>query len=74
MRITILDRAKQDFLDGFRFYEKQSEGAGRYFRDSLMADIQSLLIGSQICNTGRATNGKPGKQEFSAQHYPTLFT
>ncbi len=43
MRIAILDRAKQDFLDGFRFYEKQSEGAGRYFRDSLMADIQSLL-------------------------------
>ena len=42
MRIEILDRAKQDFLDGFQFYEKQSEGVGRHFRDSLMADIESL--------------------------------
>ena len=44
MRIEILDSAKQDFLDGFRFYEKHSEGIGRYFLDSLMADIESLLI------------------------------
>jgi plasmid stabilization system protein ParE len=42
MRIEILDTARQDFLDGFRFYEMQSEGAGRYFRDSLTADIESL--------------------------------
>jgi plasmid stabilization system protein ParE len=44
MRIEILDSAKQDFLDGFWFYEKQSEGVGRYFIDSLMADIESLLL------------------------------
>jgi plasmid stabilization system protein ParE len=44
MRIEILDRAKQDFLDGFRFYEEQSEGVGRYFVDSLMADIESLHL------------------------------
>ena len=44
MRIEILDRAKQDFLDGFRFYEEQSEGVGRYFVDSLMADIESLQL------------------------------
>jgi hypothetical protein len=44
MRIEILDAAKQDFLDGFWFYEKQSEGVGRYFVDSLMADTESLLL------------------------------
>jgi len=44
MRIEILDRAIRDFLDGFRFYENQSEGVGRYFFDSLMADIESLHL------------------------------
>ncbi|HLA85531.1 MAG TPA: type II toxin-antitoxin system RelE/ParE family toxin [Thermoguttaceae bacterium] len=44
MKIEILDRAKQDFLDGFRFYENQSEGVGRYFLDSVMADIESLSL------------------------------
>jgi hypothetical protein len=44
MRIEILDGAKKDFRDGFRFYERQSEGVGRYFLDSLMADIESLHL------------------------------
>jgi plasmid stabilization system protein ParE len=44
MRIEILDRAREDFLDGFRFYEKQREGVGHYFVDSLMADIESLRL------------------------------
>ena len=44
MRIEILDGAKSDFLDGFWFYEEQSEGVGHYFVDSLMADIESLHL------------------------------
>jgi len=44
MRIEILASARQDFLDGFRFYERQSNGVGRYFVDSLMADIESLHL------------------------------
>ena len=44
MRIEIHDRAKQDFLEGFQFYEKQRAGLGRYFSDSLMADIESLHL------------------------------
>jgi hypothetical protein len=44
MRIEILDTAKQDFREGFRFYEEQSEGIGRYFVDSLMSDIESLQL------------------------------
>ena len=44
MKIEILDKAREDFLDGFRFYEKQREGLGRYFVDSLIADIESLRL------------------------------
>jgi hypothetical protein len=42
MKIEILARAKNDFLEGFRFYERQSQGLGQYFIDSLMADVESL--------------------------------
>ncbi len=35
MKGEILDEAQNDLLDGFRFYENQSEGLGDYFLDSL---------------------------------------
>ena len=44
MKIDILDEAQEDLLDGFRFYECQSEGVGDYFLDSLFSDIDSLQI------------------------------
>ena len=44
MIIEILDRARQDVLEGCRFYETQREGVGRYFFDSLMGDIESLHL------------------------------
>ena len=44
MRVEILDEAQADLLDGFRFYECQSEGLGDYFLDSLFSDIDSLQI------------------------------
>ncbi len=44
MRIQILDSAKQDLIDGYSFYEKQSYYLGNYFLDSLYSDIDSLLI------------------------------
>lgn len=44
MKIQILPSASQDLIDGYWFYEKQSEGIGSYFLDSLFADIDSLLI------------------------------
>lgn len=37
MKIEILDEAGQDLLDGFKFYESQSEGLGAYFLDSVTA-------------------------------------
>ncbi len=44
MKIRISTSANQDLVDGFHFYEKQSEGLGAYFIDSLFSDIDSLKI------------------------------
>lgn len=44
MRIEVLDDAKDDLIDSYRFYEGQSQGLGSYFLDSLFADIDSLLL------------------------------
>jgi len=44
MIIRILPSASQDLIDGFWFYEKQSDGLGQYFLDTLFSDIDSLTI------------------------------
>lgn len=44
MKIVILNEAEQDLIDGFRFYDRQEQGLGDYFLDSVMADIDSLLL------------------------------
>ena len=44
MKISILDAAMQDLMEGFDFYEKQENGVGAYFLDTLCSDIDSLLI------------------------------
>jgi len=44
MNIRILTSANKDLIDGYWFYEKQSEGLGTYFLDSLFSDIDSLRI------------------------------
>ena len=44
MKIKILKSANQDLVDGYYFYEKQAEGLGGYFLDSLFSDIDSLKI------------------------------
>ena len=44
MKVQILDEAMQDLVTGSRFYERQSDGLGDYFLDSLFADIDSLQI------------------------------
>jgi len=48
MKIQILASASQDLIDGYWFYEKQSEGVGSYFLDSLYSDIDSLIISAGI--------------------------
>lgn len=44
MRIEILGSARRDLLEGYLFYEQQAPGIGTYFVDSLMADIDSLIV------------------------------
>ena len=44
MKIKILESAKQDLLEGYAFYEKQKEGLGDYFLNSLFSDIESLHL------------------------------
>jgi hypothetical protein len=42
MRLQILPSAVADLLDGAHFYELKEEGLGRYFFESVSADIDSL--------------------------------
>ena len=42
MKVMVLEEALADLADGYRFYERQSEGLGMYFLDSLWSDIDSL--------------------------------
>jgi hypothetical protein len=44
MRIEILDKAEDDLVAGFQFYEKQENGLGSYFLESLYSDIESLKL------------------------------
>lgn len=46
--IRILDAARRDLVAGYRFYERQSEGIGRYFLDTLYSDIESLRISAGV--------------------------
>jgi plasmid stabilization system protein ParE len=48
MKVKILTSARQDLIDGYRFYEKQSEGVGTYFLDTLYSDIDSLIINAGL--------------------------
>ena len=48
MKVRILASASQDLIEGYRFYEKQAEGIGTYFLDSLYSDIDSLIINAGI--------------------------
>jgi len=44
MKIKVLFSALDDLSEGRSFYEKQGEGLGEYFFDSLFSDIDSLML------------------------------
>jgi len=44
MKISILTSAKKDLKDGHDFYERQQNGIGTYFLETLFADIESLRL------------------------------
>ena len=44
MKLQILPAAINDLSIGKLFYERQAEGVGDYFFDSLFSDIDSLIL------------------------------
>jgi plasmid stabilization system protein ParE len=44
VKIRILTSARNDLADGRDFYDRQAEGVGDYFLDSLFSDIDSLAL------------------------------
>ena len=44
MKIIVRPSARDDLSDGFDFYERQGEGLGNYFVESLLSDIDSLRL------------------------------
>jgi hypothetical protein len=43
-RIQILSEAKNDLHEGRDFYDRQDKKVGDYFFDSLLSDVESLII------------------------------
>jgi hypothetical protein len=48
MKIKLLSSALEDLYDGRLFYEKQGEGLGEYFYNSLFSDIDSMTLHAGI--------------------------
>jgi hypothetical protein len=44
MKIAIFPSAYSDLVDGYDFYERQVEGLGDYFQETLLSDIDSLRL------------------------------
>ena len=44
MKIKILKSAQSDLNEGYHFYERQQNGVGKYFRQALTTDIESLEL------------------------------
>ena len=44
MKLRLLTSAFNDLADGRDFYERQGEGLGGYFLNSLFSDIDSLML------------------------------
>lgn len=44
MKIKVLESAENDLVNGFFFYDRQTEGLGNYFLDSVYSDIESLHL------------------------------
>lgn len=44
MKIKLLSSALEDLHNGRLFYDKQGDGLGEYFFDSLFSDIDSLIL------------------------------
>lgn len=48
LKVELLSAAERDLVEGFHFYERQLEGIGSYFLDSLFSDIDALALNAGI--------------------------
>lgn len=48
MTIVFSDSAKYDFADAVDFYDEQESGSGKYFYDSLLADVVRLQVSAGV--------------------------
>lgn len=62
--VLVLKEATADLNAGETFYDKQKEGVGSYFWDSLLADIESLRIYAGVHNK------KYGLYRMFAKRFP----
>lgn len=51
MEIRLLESAKEDLREGWKFYEKGFRGLGNYFLDCIQSDVRSLVIFAGIHET-----------------------
>jgi hypothetical protein len=63
MTVRILTSALDDLTRGRAFYEKQGEGLGSYFFDSVFSDIDSLTLYAGIHRKAVALRGIPENAE-----------
>jgi hypothetical protein len=62
--IVALKEVENDLSEGKRFYDQREYGVGDYFWDSLVADIESLVIYAGIHNK------KHGLHRMLAKRFP----
>ena len=72
MKLVILDLAKEDLIDGYRFYEGQEAGLGNYFLDTLYSDIDSLKLFGGIHRTAYKDLHRALSKRFPFAIYYTL--
>jgi plasmid stabilization system protein ParE len=44
VKIRLLESAKEDLREGWKFYERNAVGIGNYFIDCIQSDVQSLNV------------------------------
>jgi len=74
VKIKILSSASDDLIDGYDFYEKQSEGVGEYFIDSLFSDIDSLVLNAGIHPTYLKTYYRMLSKRFPFAIYYKIYS
>ena len=48
MKVRVLESARKDLIGGYYFYEKQADGIGTYFLESIYSDIDLLINNAGI--------------------------